>query len=273
MVKNSFDTELTPEDYIKAQTIIDQAQAQQINIIINVGTSLIESINCIKLAQKFPPVYATIGIHPNDLTDNWKQDLKQLESYLETPAFPDVKTASNISNKSHQRTKIVAIGETGLDTHYPDYNLQKQQDAFKTQIELALKHDLALVVHTRDAPDETLACLAQFKDSNLRGTIHCFSNDLSFALDAINLGFVIGIGGTLTYPKNNTLRTVATTVPLESIILETDAPYLPIQKMRGKQNHPEYIYTIAQYLAELRHEPLDLIAHTTTDSARKLFRI
>jgi len=256
LVKKTFDTVLTAEDYKNAQEIIEQAREKQVSKIINVGTSYIESMNSIYLAQKFAGVYATVGIHPNDLTDTWQQELKELEQLIAQP-----------------ENKIVGIGETGIDTHYPDYNLQKQKDAFRVQIELALKYNLALVVHTRDAPEETLRSLEEFKNSNLRGTIHCFSNDLFFAQEAIAMGFVIGIGGTLTYPKNNILRTVVTRIKLEHIILETDAPYLPVQKMRGKQNHPANIYDIAQYLADLRTNPFDLIARTTTQTAQKLFNI
>lgn len=256
LVKKNFDTKLTHDDYKKAEYIIAQAREKQISKIINVGTSYLESMNSIYLAERFSEVYATIGIHPNDLTDTWQAELKELELLI-----------------TDQKNKIVGIGETGLDTHYPDYNLPQQQDAFRAHIELALKYNLALVVHTRDAPEETLRILEEFKDSNLRGTIHCFSNDLFFAQEVIAMGFVIGLGGTITYPKNNILRTVAQNSALEHIILETDAPYLPIQKMRGKTNHPAYIYDIALYLAELRNQPFEIIAQTTTQNALKLFKL
>lgn len=256
MVKKSFDTELSPEDYQNARKIIKEAAAQNVTKIINVATSYQESLNCINLARQFDAVYATIGIHPNDLTDQWQHELILLEKYI-----------------PHTEFKIVGIGETGLDTHYPDYNLSLQKEAFKRQIELALKHNLALVVHTRDAADDTLRCLEEFKDSKLRGTIHCFSNDLIFAQDAINLGFMLGIGGTCTYPKNTELRSVITALDLDHIILETDAPFLPIQKMRGKQNHPAFIYDIAHYIAQLRNQSFDQIAHITTQNALTLFNI
>jgi TatD DNase family protein len=256
MVKNSFDTPLTPELFPRAQTIIEEAQAAGISLILNVGTSVQESFNCIELARAFAPVYASIGIHPNDLTTTWKDDLKTLSGFLQ--------------NK--KELKIVAIGECGLDFHYPDYNKEQQKDAFKKQIELSLEHNLALVVHTRDAGEETLHCLQEFKDSALRGVIHCFSEDLSFAQEAINLGFVLGIGGTITYPKNTILRQVITTVGLDHIILETDAPFLPPQHMRGKQNHPRFIKSIAEYIANLLQTPVDRVSTRTTHNAVSLFR-
>ena len=256
MVKDSFDTPLSPELFPLVHDLVKDAEKAGVTTILNVGTSLQESINCIELARAFPPIFASVGIHPNDLTDSWKHDLKRLESYV----------------AQQEELKIVAIGECGMDFHYPDYQIDRQKDGFKRQIELALKHQLALVVHTRDAGEETLRCLEEFKDSNLRGVIHCFSEDLSFAQEAIALGFVLGIGGTVTYPKNNTLRHVVSSVGLEHIILETDAPFLPPQSMRGKQNHPQYIKIIAEYIAELLSIPLEQVAQKTTQNAQNIFK-
>lgn len=255
MVKETFDTLLTLADLAKAQVIVTQAEEAGVSTILNVGTSLIESQNCIQLARFIPEVYAAIGIHPNDLTPTWKDDLAQL--------------AQTLTQK--ESLKIVAIGECGLDKHYPDYNIIRQQDAFKAQIELALLHDLPLVIHTRDAGEETLRCLEPY--SGLRGTIHCFSEDLSFAQQAIAWGFVLGIGGTITYPKNNQLREVVKKTGIEHLILETDAPFLPPQVIRGKQNHPKYIYTIAQYLAQLLDIPFETVAATTSSSVKRVFNI
>jgi len=257
MAKKTWDTPLTQEDLESIQIIVNQSSAQGIKKIINVGTSVEESLNCIRIAQRFPTVHAAIGIHPNDCTINWREDIETLNTALK-------KTAPGI---------IVAIGECGIDKHYSNYDLARQRDAFKSQIELALEHNLPLIIHTRDAGDETLACLASFKDEMLRGTIHCFSEDLSFAHDAFNLGFVIGIGAAITYPKNEQLRTVVKAVALEKIILETDAPFLPPQHMRGKQNSPVHIVDIARYIAELRQTTFEDIAQTTTQSAEKLFRL
>lgn len=254
IVKKEFDVPLTSEQLKQAPTIVEQARKQEVNYIINVGTSVIESQNCIKLAQENPTLFATVGIHPNDCTASWRDDLKILAKYL-----PE--------KESH---KIVGIGECGMDFHYPDYNKQRQQDAFKAQIELALEHKLPVVVHTRQAPEETLRIIEEYV-GQARGVIHCFSEDLAFAQQVIEWKFVIGIGGTITYPKNNMLREVVKTVPISSIVLETDAPFLPIQRMRGKQNHPQYIRAIAEYIAELREESFETVATQTTAAARKLF--
>lgn len=255
MIKNSFDTALLQEDFQKAKKIIDQAQEKNVTKILNVGTSLIESTNTIKLAESFKNVYSSIGIHPNDLTDNWQNELQELEKFI-----------------GYTQYKIVAIGETGIDLHYPNYNLKMQEDAFRAQIDLALKYDLAVVVHSRDAADETLNILKEYKNKNLRATIHCFSQDLKFATQAIELGFVLGIGGTITYPKNDILRNVVKSVGLEHIVLETDAPFLPIQANRGKQNNPTAIYDIALYIADLLNQPIEVIAQQTTANCNRIFK-
>ncbi len=257
MVKEDFDTLLDHTQIIAAQDIIREAKNHDVTHIINVGTSVIESENCIKIAQESEHVYATVGIHPNDCTADWQTDVKILTRYVQ----------------EKEKNKIVGIGEIGLDRHYKDHNLPRQKDAFRMQIELALEHNLAIVVHTRDAHDETLNVLYEYRTNISRGIIHCFSEDLAFAQDAINMNFSIGIGGTLTYPKNTDLRHLVTTLDLHTIVLETDAPFLPPQIIRGKQNHPKYIKTIAEYIANLRNESYETVAKTTTETACKIFGI
>lgn len=257
MVKKEFDVPLTTEQSLAAQQVLYAAQAQHVNTIINVGTSVVESKNCIELAQRYDGMYAVVGVHPTDCTPTWHNDIKEL--------------AALVKNKESNR--IVGIGETGLDRHHPGYNLQRQKDAFKAQIELALEHDLGLVVHTREAPDETLHCLEEFAGQIHRGIIHCFSEDQSFADQVIAWGFALGIGGTITYPKNLYLRDIVCNVSLSNIVLETDAPFLPPQIIRGKQNHPLYIRTIAEYIAQLRQESFERVAHETTKRAMKIFNL
>lgn len=257
MVKKKFDTPLTKAELTDARIFVEDASASGVTTIINVGTSLIESMNCIRLAQTYDTVYATVGIHPNDCTVDWKDDLKELKKYLD----------------KKEENKIVAIGEIGLDKHYPDYNLQRQQDALKAQIELALEHNLAVVIHSRDAGEETLRSLEEFKDEIDRGIVHCFSEDLDFAQQVIEWGFTLGIGGTVTYLRNESLRQVVRTISQDSFVLETDAPFLPPQSMRGKQNKPQYIRLIAEYIAELRKESFETVAKHTTQTAGRIFNL
>lgn len=258
MIKKKFDIPITSNQLPHAKLIIDQAAQCQVNRIINVGTSIIESQNCIELARAFEHCYATVGIHPNDLTRNWQKEIQQLKDLV----------------REKEPNKIIAIGEIGFDKHYPGYNIQRQKDAFRAQVDLALEFNLPIVIHTREAPEETLDALSVYKkEPNFSGVIHCFSEDQTFADHTLDLGFFLGIGGTLTYPQNDALREVFKNVDLGTVILESDAPFLPPQIMRGKQNHPKYILTIAEFFAELRGQDLKEIAQQTTKNACALFGI
>ncbi len=254
MIKKEFDVPLSPSLIPEAQKIVTQANNAGVTTIINVGTSLIESNNCLMLAQKFPSLFATVGIHPNDCTKEWRTDFEKLKALL-------------------PNDNIVGIGEIGIDRHYPDYNLQRQNDAFRAQLELALEHDLGIVIHSRDAYDETLRVLEEYKYEKMRAVMHCFSYDQNFADQIIQWGLYLGIGGTITYPKNKELRQVCKSMPLEHIVLETDAPFLPIQPMRGKQNSPKFIKEIAQFLAELRGDTFESIAQKSTNNSIQLFKL
>lgn len=256
MIKKEFDVPLEENFKDDATQIIEEAQKAGVEKIINVGTSLVESINCIKIAQVFDGCFATIGIHPNDITKEWKNDIKAFEELLKNPEH-----------------KIVGIGEIGLDYHYEGYKKDFQYAAFKEQIECALKHRLPIIIHTRDASDEVLTILDSYKHDGIKGIIHCFSEDQTFADKALDLGFVLGIGGPLTYPQNNTLRAIFSTAPLQKIVLETDSPFLPPQSIRGKRNSPTQIKTIAQALADLRNISIDDVAKTTSNTVKNLFKI
>ena len=257
IIKKSFDTLLTSSEIAKASQIIKEAEKNGVMKLINVGTSVIESKNCILLATTYQNVYASVAIHPNDCTLEWQQDFNDIRHMV----------------RNKEKNKIIAIGECGLDTHYPGYSINRQIDAFKAHIECALANNLPLIIHTRDAAEETLHVLSQYKNEKLTGIIHCFSEQMDFAQSCIDLGFVLGIGGPLTYPKNNYLRTIFASIPLNFIVLETDAPFLPPQNLRGTQNHPKNIATIAQYLADLRGTTLSAIAHQTSTNVKQIFAI
>src|SRR5579863_4127379 len=182
MIKNHFDTFLTSDELHNSDAIVARANDHNVATIINVGTNVIESKNCIALAQRHPTLWAAIGIHPNDCTAQWKDDVTQLRHLL----------------RNYAENKIVAIGECGLDFHYPDYQIQRQKDVFKAQIELSLEYNLALIIHTRDAREETARIMEEFKHDIKRGIVHCFSEDITFAHFAIELGYALGIGATIT---------------------------------------------------------------------------
>lgn len=250
--------EFTRSEIQLLENIVTEAKNQSVTTIINVGTNFIESVAGIQIAHLFENCWATIGLHPNDADEQWEHTIEQFKILLE--------------NKKAQ--KIVGIGECGIDKHYPNFNLERQQQVFHAQIQLALKNDLALVIHSRDADQETYDVLRQYQgEPNLKGTIHCFSSNEIYAQKYIDLGFVLGFGGTVTYPKNETLRNVAKMVALKDIILETDAPFLPPQEQRGKQNHPANIYKIAQFIADIRGESLNNVINTTAQTTQQLFKL
>lgn len=256
MIKDTFDVPLDTEFEKDARAILEAAAKNNVTQIVNVGTSLIESKNCVILARAFKECFATVGIHPNDITASWKDDIQ---------VFVDL-----IKEKSN---KIVAVGEIGLDYHYPNFDKELQYQVLRAQIELALEHSLPIIIHTRDATDEVLHVLKEYKQHPLKGIIHCFSEDQKFADFAIELGFFLGIGGPLTYPQNDSLRSIFKTIPLESIVLETDAPFLPPQSIRGKKNSPAQIKTIAEALAELRGISVEEVATQTTRTATALLSL
>jgi len=257
MVKEKFDTPLNEKNFEEATKIAEEANQAGVNHIINVGTSVIESLNCINLAQRNDHMYAAIGIHPSDCTQTWQQELKEIEKLIED------KTDN----------KIVAIGECGIDLHHQQHNLESQKELFKAQIELSLKHKLPLSIHMRDATETVFSVLEAYAKEDLKGVIHCFSEDQKFADYVIKLGFVIGIGGAITYPNNGRLRSVVSNIPLKKIILETDAPYLPPQVIRGKENHPKHIADIAKYIANLKKQSFGFVAEITTNTAFEVFKL
>jgi len=256
MVKKKFDIPLKENELKAVSIIVKDAKKHDVEKIITVGTNLIENNNCIEIAKRYSEVYATVGLHPTDCTATWRDDLKAIEELV----------------KNKEKNKIVGIGECGLDFYWPNYNMQRQIDAFKAQIELALKYDLALTIHFRNASDETLHVLEEYKD-HIKGVLHCFSENQLYAEKTIGFGLLLGIGGVITYPKNEELRSIVKNIPIETIVLETDAPWLPPQIARGKQNHPKYINTIAHFIAELRNVSFEQVTQQTTANARALFNI
>ncbi len=250
--------EFTHEEKIQATKIIEQASLHDTTTIINVGTDLIESMSCIELARLYPNCYAIVGIHPNDATADWRTDLNKISKYV----------------SNHQDHKIIGIGECGIDLHYEKEHLPRQQDAFKAQIELALQYNLGLSIHSRDASEETFTIIEQYhKEDNFRGIMHCYSYDQGYADQAIAYKLKLGIGGTVTYPKNEMLRSIVKNVGIDNIVLETDAPFLAPQVVRGKENCPANIQIIAQFIADLNNVSYQQVAQTTTANVHKLFHL
>lgn len=255
MVLDQADQNLTEKDFALIDEIIASTQQEHVDIMVNIGASVIETNNSLALAKRYRQIFATVGIHPCDCGDTWLQDLKNMEKFL----------------KEKEKYKVVGIGESGLDFYHKPFNKSRQEDAFKVHIELALTYDLPLVVHAREASDEALKLLEPYVKQGLRGVLHCFSHPAYVAQQVLTWGFYIGIDGHITYPKNNELRDIIKHVSLDRLLLETDAPFLPPQQFRGKQNSPAYIPLIAKYIADLREVTVEELERQTTINAFALF--
>ncbi len=247
--------DLSHDDYHKVADVVAQASHDDVDILVTIGTNEQESSYCSLLARTFGDIYASVGLFPGECDASWHDEVNAIAELL------------------RDNEKIVAVGECGLDFHYKGYNKDAQIDAFKAQIEMALEHERALIIHTRDAGDEALGIIERYRHELRRAVFHCFSEDESFARCATSWGFFLGITCTVTYPKNEALRAIIRSVGLGAIVLETDAPYLPPHHMRGKPNHPRNVAVIARYLAELLGVPYEHVAEHTTKNALQLFGI
>lgn len=244
-------------DMQKIEHFCEQAKANNVGKLIQIGSSLHASWDCITIAKKFDSVWAVVGMHPCDCTSNWKEQFKEIKKM--------------VTNKTDN--KIVGIGESGLDFFRPPYNEEIQNAAFKSHIELALESNLPIVIHVRNAGDEALKIIQEYIKDGLKGVIHCFSQNADFANQILEWGLYIGIDGHITYPKNDDLRAIIKNIPLDKLLLETDAPFLPPQQFRGKPNSPAYIPLIAQFIATLRNIDIKELEEATTKNTERLFGI
>ncbi len=195
-----------------------------------------------------------MGLHPSSVGENWESEMSAIENRLADGSISGVR----------------AVGETGLDYHWDTTYKTQQQACFRRQIELSLAHHLPIILHTRSSFADTLAIVCEFAPSGLKGVFHCFGGTIEEAQQALNLGFYLGIGGIVTF-KNSGLSKVLPTVPLNRILLETDAPYLAPAPHRGKRNDPSMIPLIAAKVAEIYGTTVEEVAKTTTANTKRLF--
>jgi len=206
------------------------------------------------LKNKYPDeIYLMSGLHPTDVKENYKDELDFVVNTLKTNNY-------------------VAIGEIGIDLYWDKSFLKQQQDAFKFQIRLAIKHDLPIVIHCREAFNEIFKILDIENCDKLRGVFHCFTGTLEEAQRAIDLGFVLGIGGVVTF-KNGGIDKFLHKIELKNIVLETDSPYLAPAPFRGKRNESTYIIYVVEKLSEIYGISKEKIAEITSKNAEKVFRL
>jgi TatD DNase family protein len=243
--------------------VIDRAQAAKVTRIISISTDAASARETLDIARRFEAVHAAVGLHPGDVPRVSLCDMKNLGQLAAEP-------------------RVVAIGETGLDYFREagtDVALQQQQkDLFWAQLELAKERRLPVVIHNRSAERDILEILRAHaeglpKDWRPWGVMHCFSGTEKFGYDCTEIGLLISYTGILTFKNAEALRDVAKQVPLDQVMLETDAPYLAPVPNRGKRNEPAYVPLIAEVLAELKETSVEEVARFTTENARRLFRL
>ncbi|MBX9976751.1 MAG: TatD family hydrolase [Alphaproteobacteria bacterium] len=219
---------------------------------LTINTRLSESIDLQRIADTYPNVACTVGVHPHDAKDYDNATLK--DEILGLAKHP----------------KVVGIGETGLDYFYEHSPREPQIMSFHRHIEVASDRNLPLVIHTRDADADTIAVLDDHRD-NAKGVFHCFSGTLNLCKKALDRGFYISISGIVTFKKAENVHAVAKYAPLDRLLVETDAPYLAPIPHRGKRNEPAFVVHTAEYIAELRGIPLPALAEATTANFFNLF--
>ncbi|MGL4989535.1 MAG: TatD family hydrolase [Cetobacterium sp.] len=224
---------------------------EKLEFCVNIGYDLKSSAISLELAKKNDFIYATVGIHPTDISDYNDEIEKQLEEMAKD-------------------SKVVAIGEIGLDYHWMTEPKEVQQEIFKKQLRLAQRVNKPVVIHTRDAMEDTVNILKEFPE--IKGVIHCYPGSVETAKILIDR-FYLGIGGTLTFKNAKKTVEVVKDIPLDRIVLETDAPYLTPIPFRGKRNEPIYVQYVAEKIAEIKEINLEEVIKVTTENAKKLYNI
>lgn len=246
-----------PEFDVDRDAVIRRAFEAGVSAILNVGTGDPHSGSlerAIEMGEKHGGIYTAIGTHPHDARFFNREAERRIESLLK------------------QNPHVIAWGEIGLDFHYDNSPRETQKEVFRRQLALARTAGLPVIVHTREAEDETIKILrSEWTDSGLPGVMHCFSGSQSLAEQAIELGFYISFAGIVTFKKAEDLRAVAKAVPLERLLIETDCPYLTPIPYRGKRNEPAYVVEVARCLAELRGVTMAEMGRITTDNFAKVF--
>ena len=237
----------TEEDLIES--------VEKLDYIITIGCDKEEIPKAIQIAEKFENVFASIGYHPYDVKGIDDNDLDELK----------------VNAKNNK--KVLAIGETGLD-YYRDYTpVDVQKEFFKKQIKIAKELDVPLIVHSREANEDTMDILEEYSPFPSSGIIHCFGGDRKMMERAVEIGFYISFAGNITYPKADGLRDVLKHTPLERLLLETDSPFLSPQKKRGKPNKPANIFYTLEFVAEFLGIDKKELERITDENALRLFKI
>ena len=233
--------------------ILADARARGITQFLSVAVDLATSASLVELTERYDHVYSSVGVHPLQKIDQPVPEVEQLVALARAP-------------------KVVAIGETGLDNFYSAESHPWQRDSFIRHLQASQQTGLPIIIHTRDAREETLELLRQYP-LQAAGVMHCFTETWEMAEAAIELGFYISFSGIVTFKSADELREVVRRVPLDRILVETDSPWLAPVPHRGKQNEPQYVREVAETVADLKGVSLEQLAEITTQNFHRLFRI
>ncbi|MCC9607656.1 TatD family hydrolase [Blastopirellula sp. JC732] len=255
---NLFDTHahLFDETLIsQIDDVVARARAANVSRMLVVGTTAEDSAKAIEIAERFPEIFATVGIQPNYCGEVQPGDWERIVEMLEHP-------------------KVVALGETGLDRYWDNAPFDVQQDYFDRHLRLSQERDFPFIVHMRDCGDDIVVMLEEAaKRGPLRGVMHSFTGEPALLQQCLDLDMYISFAGMVTFKKSGDLREVATMVPKDRILIETDSPYLSPEPVRGKRpNEPAYVAHTAACVAAARGESLAEFANLTTENAYRLFR-
>lgn len=234
------------------EEILDRCQRDGIEYIVNVSASLKTVKSTLALAEKYPFLYAAVGVHPDEVGELNEENFVWLTEQCRNP-------------------KTVAVGEIGLDYYWDKENHELQKKWFRAQMELAKKLDLPMIVHSREAAADTLEEIKKAQDERLRGVIHCFSYAPEMAEEYLKLGYYIGIGGVVTFKNAKKLKEVVKLLPLERILLETDCPYLAPEPNRGKRNSSLNLPYVAAAIGELKGVDPDEVIRVTGQNAKNMY--
>lgn len=250
------------------EEVIPEIYNSGITKFVSAGYSLEGSIKALELAKKYDYIYTILGISPNDLHENWKADVERIDEILEKELIINIDENNKYISSS---SKIVAIGEIGLDYHY-DTNREWQKEAFIMQIDMANKYNLPIVIHTREATIDTISILKE-NEVMKKGIFHCCPFNRELIKEALKLGFYISIAGPVTFKNSKNAEEIVNMIPLDRLLIETDSPYLAPEPVRGTRNDSRNVKYIAQKIADFKKVSLEEIAEITYKNAMKAFSI
>lgn len=235
-------------------TLLGEIFSSGICCITDVGASVKSSKSAVALSKKWSQIYAAVGVHPDSTADMTEEDIETLRSLA-------------------QEKKVVAIGEIGLDYYWDNSPREVQKKWFERQLELAREVDLPVIIHSREAAKDTMDIMREAAKAGNTGVIHCYSYAAPMAKEYISMGFFIGIGGVLTFKNAKVIKEVVSEIPLSSIVLETDSPYLAPVPYRGKRNNSMYLKEVVKQLAQIKQVSEETVITTTLANAKRLYRL